>query len=214
MKYNDLRDFIELLEKQGELKRITREVDPYLEMTEICDRTLRAGGPALLFENPKGSNIPVLGKQIVVAKCASCHGIDLGGVAETGGAALIGGRGSLDSGSPKKTVESYWPYASTVFDFVKRAMPLNAPGSLNDAEVYAVDRAPDKRATAIDIGATGAFGPGDELPPCDVVIDFIGSDDTLTAAAAAVAKQGLVAVVGLYGGRIPFGLTPTAPDAP
>jgi len=60
-KYNDLRDFISLLEQRGELKRISIEVDPHLEMTEICDRTLRAKGPALLFENPKGSNIPVLG---------------------------------------------------------------------------------------------------------------------------------------------------------
>jgi len=60
MKYKDLRDFIKQLEKQGELKRISIEVDPYLEMTEICDRTLKQEGPALLFENPKGSNIPVL----------------------------------------------------------------------------------------------------------------------------------------------------------
>jgi 4-hydroxy-3-polyprenylbenzoate decarboxylase len=61
MKYHDLRDFIALLEERGQLKRISVEVDPYLEMTEICDRTLRAGGPALLFENPKGYDIPVLG---------------------------------------------------------------------------------------------------------------------------------------------------------
>jgi 4-hydroxy-3-polyprenylbenzoate decarboxylase len=61
MKYKDLRDFIDQLERLGELKRITQEVDPYLEMTEICDRTLRAGGPALLFENPKGYDMPVLG---------------------------------------------------------------------------------------------------------------------------------------------------------
>lgn len=60
-KYKDLRDFISLLEQRGELKRIDIEIDPHLEMTEICDRTLRAGGPALLFENPKGSDIPVLG---------------------------------------------------------------------------------------------------------------------------------------------------------
>ncbi len=60
MKYTDLRDFIDHLEQRGELKRITVEVDPELEMTEICDRVLRAGGPALLFENPKGSTIPVL----------------------------------------------------------------------------------------------------------------------------------------------------------
>ena len=61
MKYKDLRDFIALLEQRGELKRITVEVDPNLEMTEICDRTLKAGGPALLFENPKGFDVPVLG---------------------------------------------------------------------------------------------------------------------------------------------------------
>ena len=60
MKYKDLRDFIDLLEKRGELKRITQEIDPYLEMTEIADRTLRAKGPALLFENPKGHSMPVL----------------------------------------------------------------------------------------------------------------------------------------------------------
>ena len=61
MKYTDLRDFIAGLESRGELVRISAEVDPYLEITEICDRTLRAGGPALLFENPKGSDIPLLG---------------------------------------------------------------------------------------------------------------------------------------------------------
>lgn len=60
MSFTDLRDFIELLEKEGELKRIQTEVDPFLEVTEISDRTLRAGGPALLFENPKGSSIPLL----------------------------------------------------------------------------------------------------------------------------------------------------------
>lgn len=60
MKYKNLREFIALLEQQGELKRITVEVDPYLEMTEIADRTLRKGGPALLFENAKGFDMPVL----------------------------------------------------------------------------------------------------------------------------------------------------------
>ncbi len=60
LKYKDLRDFIATLEARGELKRIKQEIDPNLEMTEICDRTLRAGGPALLFENPKGYQYPVL----------------------------------------------------------------------------------------------------------------------------------------------------------
>ena len=60
MSFRDLRDFIELLEDEGELKRIQTEVDPYLEVTEISDRTLRAGGPALLFERLKGSSMPLL----------------------------------------------------------------------------------------------------------------------------------------------------------
>ena len=60
MAFKDLRDFIDLLEQEGELKRIQTEVDPYLEVTEISDRTLRRGGPALLFENVKGSSLPLL----------------------------------------------------------------------------------------------------------------------------------------------------------
>jgi 4-hydroxy-3-polyprenylbenzoate decarboxylase len=60
MKYHDLRDFIAQLEKLGELKRVSASVSPNLEMTEICDRVLRGQGPAILFENPSGNNIPVL----------------------------------------------------------------------------------------------------------------------------------------------------------
>ena len=60
MKYHDLRDFIQHLESIGELKRIAYPADPHLEITEICDRTLKAQGPALLFENPKGSSVPLL----------------------------------------------------------------------------------------------------------------------------------------------------------
>ena len=66
MNYSDLRDFIAKLQELGELKRVATPVSPHLEMTEICDRTLRAGGPALLFENPARPgggvyDIPVLG---------------------------------------------------------------------------------------------------------------------------------------------------------
>ena len=103
---------------------------------------------------PKGSGNYKTGKEVYTAKCAACHGADLGGVAGTGAAALIGGRGSLASGSPKKTVESYWPYASTVFDYVKRAMPFNAPGSLSDDEVYAVTAYILGEANIFDKGAT------------------------------------------------------------
>lgn len=61
MKYRDLRDFVAQLESQGELKRVAAEVDPHLEMTEICDRVLKTGGPAILFEHPRHHAIPVLG---------------------------------------------------------------------------------------------------------------------------------------------------------
>ncbi|WP_430232502.1 4-hydroxy-3-polyprenylbenzoate decarboxylase [Nitrosomonas communis] len=61
MKYKDLRDFLAQLETRGELKRVRIEVDPFLEMTEICDRLLKKAGPAVLFEQPKGQSIPVLG---------------------------------------------------------------------------------------------------------------------------------------------------------
>jgi len=61
MQYADLREFLEQLEQRGELRRVAHEIDPRLEMTEICDRTLRAKGPALLFERPVGHTIPVLG---------------------------------------------------------------------------------------------------------------------------------------------------------
>ena len=68
MAYTDLRDFLRQLESRGELRRVAARVDPRLEMTELCDRTLKAGGPALLFENPAGDfrapgggTIPVLG---------------------------------------------------------------------------------------------------------------------------------------------------------
>jgi len=60
MSYQDLREFLSQLERAGELKRVRAEVDPKLEMTEVCDRVLKAGGPALLFEKPKGHAIPVL----------------------------------------------------------------------------------------------------------------------------------------------------------
>ncbi len=68
MKYHDLRDFLAQLESLGELKRVAAEVDPKLEMTEVCDRVLRAGGPAILFERPKGHTIPVLGNLFGTAR--------------------------------------------------------------------------------------------------------------------------------------------------
>ena len=87
---------------------------------------------------PPGSGTPAQGAKVYNQKCSACHGAKLQGVGATGGAALIGGRGSIGTPKTKKTVESYWPYASTLFDYVRRAMPFNEPGSLSNDEIYAV----------------------------------------------------------------------------
>ncbi len=77
MSYRDLRDFMSQLEARGELKRVRAEIDARLEMTEICDRALRAQGPALLFEKPKGHAIPVLGNLFgTVGRVALAMGAD------------------------------------------------------------------------------------------------------------------------------------------
>jgi cytochrome c len=89
---------------------------------------------------PAGSGNAAAGAKIFAENCAACHGDKLQGNPEPGigGDRLLGGRGSLATKTPVKTVESYWPYATTLFDYVKRAMPFSAPGSLKDDEVYAV----------------------------------------------------------------------------
>jgi 4-hydroxy-3-polyprenylbenzoate decarboxylase len=86
MHYADLRDFIAQLERMGELKRVAAEVSPRLEMTELCDRTLKAGGPALLFERPAGHTMPVLGNLFgTVRRVALAMGVeDAGALREIG----------------------------------------------------------------------------------------------------------------------------------
>lgn len=103
---------------------------------------------------PKGSGTVAQGKEVYESKCAACHGEDMQGVKGTGAAALTGGRGSIGTEKTKKTVESYWPYASTLFDYVKRAMPFNEPGSLTDDEVYAVSAYILHKANIVDANAT------------------------------------------------------------
>lgn len=90
---------------------------------------------------PDGRNLPATrgtvfdGKRIYEARCAACHGVKgEGAFADR----LAGGVGSLTSSQPITTVGSFWPYATTLFDYIRRAMPLNEPQSLSDAEVYAV----------------------------------------------------------------------------
>jgi NAD(P)H-dependent FMN reductase len=84
---------------------------------------------------PKGQGSVSLGEKIYQKYCLSCHGID-----GTGNSAdeLAGATHSLTDNPPDKIIGTYWPYATTLFDFTRRAMPLNAPGSLNNNELYAV----------------------------------------------------------------------------
>ena len=85
---------------------------------------------------PVGSGTVVQGKEVYTAQCAACHGSKLDGAL---GDRLIGGRGTLAGKEPPvKTLESYWPYATTLFDYIKRAMPFNKPGSMSTDDVYAV----------------------------------------------------------------------------
>ena len=83
---------------------------------------------------PAGSGTVATGREVFAAQCSRCHGPNgEGGV----GATLVGGQGSLRSARPLKTVGSYWPYATTLWDYINRAMPFDQPGLLKPPEVYA-----------------------------------------------------------------------------
>jgi mono/diheme cytochrome c family protein len=106
-----------------------REVRP--EEIAAWDISIPPDGSGL----PPGGGTAAEGGVVYKAKCAGCHGVE-----GTGGPAdrLVGGIGTLASKKPVKTVGSYWPYATTLFDYIRRAMPFNAPQSLSNDEVYAV----------------------------------------------------------------------------
>src|SRR5262244_4275078 len=84
---------------------------------------------------PPGSGTPAQGALVYTQKCQACHGEKgVGGPNDR----LVGGQGTLASKTPVRTIGSYWPYSTTVFDYVRRAMPFAQPHSLSDSEVYAV----------------------------------------------------------------------------
>lgn len=90
---------------------------------------------------PEGTNLPpgsgsvAEGAAVYSVQCAACHGAQgQGGPMDR----LVGGQGTLGTSTPVKTIGSYWPYATSVFDYIRRAMPFNKPGTLRDDQVYAV----------------------------------------------------------------------------
>ena len=86
---------------------------------------------------PAGSGTATTGKTVYEAKCLACHGVDGAGRPND---QLVGGQGTLREAAPIRTIGSYWPYATTVFDYVRRAMPYVTPHSLTPDETYAVPR--------------------------------------------------------------------------
>lgn len=108
-----------------------REAPP--EQVAAMDISVAPDGATL----PPGSGTSADGKAVYEMKCMQCHGEGAAG-GEKLADPLVGGMGSLATAVPNKTVGSYWPYATTLFDYTRRAMPLNAPMTLSDDEVYAV----------------------------------------------------------------------------
>jgi S-disulfanyl-L-cysteine oxidoreductase SoxD len=99
---------------------------------------IRALGAAIAPDGtglPPGSGTVAAGREVFAAKCARCHGETAGGGV---GPTLVGGQGTLATAKPLKTVGSFWPYATTVWDYVNRAMPFDQPGVLKPPEVYAL----------------------------------------------------------------------------
>jgi S-disulfanyl-L-cysteine oxidoreductase SoxD len=101
---------------------------------------------------PAGSGTALKGAAVYEQKCQACHGAKGAGQPND---RLVGGQGSLASAAPVRTIGSYWPYATTVFDYVRRAMPYMQPQSLTDDEVYAV--------TAYLLNLNGIVGANDVI---------------------------------------------------
>ena len=114
-----------------------------------CDISIAPDGIGL----PPGQGTSAQGEAVYFSKCVACHGEKGMGKPND---VLVGGAGSLAAGqTPVKTVGSYWPYATTLFDYIRRAMPYNAPRSLSDNEVYAL--------TAYLLNLNKVIGPNDTM---------------------------------------------------
>lgn len=102
------------------------------EETRARDISVRPDGTGL----PPGRGTAKIGRLVYEAQCAGCHGPD--GRGDRDYRALVGGQGTLATDHPLRTVGSYWPYATTVWDYINRAMPYRTPGNLKPNEVYSV----------------------------------------------------------------------------
>ncbi|MEE8350109.1 MAG: cytochrome c [Acidobacteriota bacterium] len=87
-------------------------------------------------ELPPGEGTALAGREVFSLRCSECHGTE--GQGADKGDALVGGQGSLTRPRPAKTIGSYWPYATTIWDYVNRAMPFDRPGTLTRDQVYSV----------------------------------------------------------------------------
>lgn len=115
---------------------------------KVWDISISASGREL----PAGAGTVAEGREVYDRRCKRCHG-DAGKGGDEG--ALVGGQGSLATPKPLKTVGSYWPRATTLFDYVRRAMPYKNPGSLSDPQVYAV--------TAYVLNLNGIIKPEEQM---------------------------------------------------
>lgn len=104
---------------------------------------------------PEGHGTAAEGREVYARRCARCHGPKGEGGDEPKQAPLVGGRGSLKTPKPLKTVGSFWPYAPTVWDYVNRAMPLDRPGTLTHNQVYSL--------VAFMLSMNGIIGENDVL---------------------------------------------------
>jgi len=125
---------------------------PWISTAHAVETELNLGRPATpeevaawnidIFPNgkgyPPGNGSVAAGAALYQTACLACHGANLEGGGPGLGPALAGGQGSLASDRPRKTIGSYWPYASTLFDYVRRTMPFQAPQSLSNDEVYSL----------------------------------------------------------------------------
>lgn len=113
--------------------------EPFPELGNALDPAVVAKESSIVFADgrglPPGRGAVADGAGIYATRCVACHGAD--GRGGPGGE-LAGGRPDLQAEQPDQTIGTYWPYATTLFDFIRRAMPMDAPWSLNDDEVYAV----------------------------------------------------------------------------